>query len=286
VRQGLFALRYPLTVLPELTIVSAAALVFLGFLVGTFGTLIGAGGGFLLVPLLLIGYHFPPPEAVGTSLSLVFLNAASGSFAYLRQRRVDLSLGWKFAAATVPGAIGGAYLTRVMSSGLFSLAFATLLILLAVLLFSGIMAAASTHADARQLVDASGMAHIYQVDVWKGVVVSFFVGVLSSVFGIGGGIIHVPFLIVVLGLPVHIATATSHFVLAVSTLVGAGTFFALGHVDLTTTAIMGVGILAGAQLGARLSIRTSPVTIRRILALALALVGIRMILHATQMSPW
>ena len=79
--------------LPELTIVFATALVGLGFLVGAFGTLIGAGGGFLLVPLLLIGYHFPPPEAVGTSLSLVFLNAASGSFAYLRQRRVDLSLG-------------------------------------------------------------------------------------------------------------------------------------------------------------------------------------------------
>jgi len=137
-------------VLPELTIVSAAALVFLGFLVGTFGTLIGAGGGFLLVPLLLIGYHFPPPEAVGTSLSLVFLNAASGSFAYLRQRRVDLSLGWKFAAATVPGAIGGAYLTRVVSSGLFSLAFATLLILLAVFLFSGIMAAASFAGYSRQ----------------------------------------------------------------------------------------------------------------------------------------
>src|SRR5207244_7591248 len=88
----------------------------LGFVVGTFGTLIGAGGGFLLVPLLLIGYHFQPPDAVGTSLALVFLNAASGSFAYLRQRRVDLSLGWKFAAATIPGAIGGAYLTPAVTS--------------------------------------------------------------------------------------------------------------------------------------------------------------------------
>src|SRR5207253_2590148 len=163
------------------------ALVFLGLLVGAFGTLIGAGGGFLLVPLLLIGYHFQPADAVGTSLALVFLNAASGSLAYLHQRRVDLSLGWRFAAATVPGAVGGA-------------------------------------------------------------------------------IIHVPFLIVVLSLPVHIATATSHFVLSISTFVGAATFFALGHIDLPTVALMGAGILAGAQLGARLSIRTSPVTIRRILA--------------------
>src|SRR2546426_541548 len=190
--------RYPLAMPPEATILLGAALVFLGFLVGSFGTLIGAGGGFLLVPLLLIGYHFQPPDAVGTSLALVFLNAASGSFAYLRQRRVDL----------------------------------------------------------------------------------------SSAFGIGGGIIHVPFLIVMLGLPVHIATATSHFVLSISTLVGAGTFFALGHVDLTTTVLMGAGILAGAQVGARLSIRTRPVTIRRFLALTLVLVGIRMVLHALTIGPW
>jgi uncharacterized membrane protein YfcA len=116
--------------------------------------------------------------------------------------------------------------------------------------------------------------------------VSFLVGILSTVFGIGGGIIHVPFLIVVLSLPVHIATATSHFVLSISTLVGAGTFFALGHVDVTTTALMGAGILAGAQLGARVSVRTRPATIRQILALALALVGIRMVLHGLAIGPW
>src|SRR5262249_57780964 len=81
-----------------------AILVGLGLAIGAFGTLIGAGGGFLLVPLLVLGYHLQPAHAVGTSLSLVFLNAASGSAAYLRQRRVDLSLGWKFAAATIPGA--------------------------------------------------------------------------------------------------------------------------------------------------------------------------------------
>src|SRR2546422_4283789 len=98
------ASRYPQAMPPEATILLGAALVFLGFLVGTFGTLIGAGGGFLLVPLLLLGYHFQPPDAVGTSLALVFLNAASGSFAYLRQRRVDLSLRWEFAAGPPPRA--------------------------------------------------------------------------------------------------------------------------------------------------------------------------------------
>lgn len=255
-------------------------LVALGFLVGGFGTLIGAGGGWLLVPILLLGYRFSPPDAVGTSLALVFLNALSGSIAYLRQRRVDLSLGWKFAAATIPGAIGGAYLTRVLSSYVFSLTFAIVLLVIAGLLFSGIAAPPSSRADRRLIVDASGKSHVYHVDAWKGVLVSVVVGVMSSVLGIGGGIIHVPFLIVACSLPVHVATATSHFVLSISAFVGAGTFFTLGHVNLRTTALMGVGILLGAQLGARISLRTSPVSIRRILAGALALVGARMVFHA------
>ena len=263
-----------------MTLVGAGILVALGLLIGSFGTLIGAGGGFLLVPILLLGYHFPPPTAVGTSLALVFLNAASGSFAYLRQRRVDLSLGWKFAAATVPGAVGGAYLTRDLSSTVFSLVFGLVLIIIAVLLFSGRTLAPSPRADARHIVDTSGESHVYHVDAWKGVLVSFFVGFMSSVLGIGGGIIHVPFLVVALALPVHVATATSQFVLSISAFVGAATFLALGHVDLPTAALMGVGILLGAQLGARASLKTGATLIRHVLAASLTLVGIRMIM------PW
>ncbi len=257
-------------------------LIALGFLIGSFGTLIGAGGGFLLVPLLVLGYHFPPPSAVGTSLALVFLNALSGSIAYLRQRRVDFSLGWKFAGATIPGAIGGAYLTRALSSDVFSVAFGIVVLAIAVLLFSGITAAPSARANRRQIVDVTGESHVYHVDAWRGVLLSFVVGLMSSVLGIGGGIIHVPFLIVALGVPVHVATATSHFVLSISAFVGAATFFALGHVNVTITTLMGSGILLGAQLGARISLKASAASIRRILAGSLALVGVRMIVHAIQ----
>jgi uncharacterized membrane protein YfcA len=253
--------------------------VLLGLAVGAFGTFIGAGGGFLLVPVLLLEYHFAPADAVGTSLALVFLNALSGSIAYLRQRRVDLGLGWRFAAATLPGAVGGAYLTRVLASGPFSLAFGLVLLGVAALLFWGRSTPPSTGAQRRAAVDRRGQTHAYAVDVGKGVAVSFAVGFVSSVFGIGGGIIHVPFLIVILGLPVHVATATSHFVLSISTLVGAGTFLALGHVDVELVALIGIGILVGAQVGAWLSTRASPAVIRLILAASLTLVAVRMILH-------
>jgi uncharacterized membrane protein YfcA len=252
----------------------------LGLLVGSFGTLIGAGGGFLLVPIFVLGYGFPPTDAVGTSLALVFLNALSGTVAYLRQRRVDLALGWKFAVATIPGAIAGAYVNRGLTSYVFSLGFGLALIVIAALLLVGKTAAPSHRAQVRTIVDASGESHVYHVDAWKGVVVSFAVGVFSSLFGIGGGIIHVPFLIVALSLPVHVATATSHFVLSISSLVGAGTFSLLGHVRMRTVAVMGIGILVGAQIGARASLRAGPRLIRLILAGMLSLVGLRMILNA------
>jgi uncharacterized membrane protein YfcA len=261
-------------------------LLFAGVLIGAFGTLIGAGGGFLVVPILLLGYHFPPADAVGTSLAVVFLNALSGTIAYLRQRRVDLSLGWRFAVATVPGAVGGAFLTRTLTSYAFTLGFGLALIAIAVLLFVGRTAPPSSRATVRQVVGVAGEPHVYRVDAWRGVAISGFVGLFSSLLGIGGGIIHVPFLIVGLGLPVHVATATSHFVLSISALVGAATFWALGHVRIVTAAAMGLGVLVGAQLGARASLRAPAAVIRRLLAGSLALVGARMVWHAVRLAPW
>ena len=129
-----------------MTLFEVALQVGLGLLVGAFGTLIGAGGGFLLVPLLVLVYRLPPADAVGTSLALVFLNALSGTVAYLHQRRVDLWLGWRFAAATVPGAVGGAFLTRALTSARFSLAFGLTLLVIAGLLVTGTTAPASQRA--------------------------------------------------------------------------------------------------------------------------------------------
>ena len=91
---------------------TAVLLVLLGVAVGAFGTVVGAGGGFVLTPILLLLYpHDSPQTITAISLTAVFFNAASGTTAYLRQRRVDIRSGTVFAAATIPGAIGGALLT-------------------------------------------------------------------------------------------------------------------------------------------------------------------------------
>src|SRR5437868_11863693 len=102
-----------------------------GLVVGAYGTMVGAGGGFLIVPFLLRVHHVSPEQDAGTSIAVVFLNASSGTIAYVRQKRVDYKAGVWFAAATVPGAIAGAFFSSKLSGPAFDVAFAVLLFAIA-----------------------------------------------------------------------------------------------------------------------------------------------------------
>lgn len=218
-----------------------------GLGIGALGTLVGTGGGWAMVPLFLLVMDFTPQNAVATSLFVVSLNALSGTAAYIHQKRVHMTMAVVFAAATVPGAVLGSYLVQLFNRRSFGVAFGVFLLLLSASMALG-KAWMGRHA---QDVD-----HAYQPtgrQMWLGAAVSALVGVISSILGVGGGIIHVPFLILALGLPVHMATATSHFVLAVTSLTGVVVFAARHQVVWSTALPMGLGAVVGAQLGARLS---------------------------------
>jgi hypothetical protein len=134
----------------------------------------------------------------------------------------------------------------------------------------------------RSLVEADGTRQTYTYNQALGVGLSLIVGFLSSLLGIGGGIIHVPALAYLLHFPVHVATATSHFVLAVMALVGTLVHVATGafaHGVHRTTALA-IGVLIGAQLGARASSRIRGAWIMRGLAIALGFIGARVLLQA------
>ena len=263
--------------------------VALGFGVGAYGTLIGAGGGFVLMPLLLLMHpHENPERLTAISLAVVFANALSGSAAYARMERVDFRSGLMFAAAAIPGAIVGALQTSLVSRGLFNIIFSVVIILVAVA-----MALRPTlehnprgghplsrWETTRCLVEANGAEHVWTFYPVIGIGMSFFVGYFSSFLGIGGGIIHVPALVWLLHFPVHIATATSHFILAIMALSGTLVHVwtgALAH-NWQETGTLAVGVLFGAQLGAYFSNRVKSAWIIRSLAVALGLVGVRILL--------
>ncbi len=259
-----------------------------GFLVGAYGTLIGAGGGFVLVPILLFLYPTARPATItAISLAVVFFNAASGSVAYARERRIDYKTGWVFAAATVPGAVLGAlvvgYIPRSLFDGIFGL---VMLLLALVVIFRPAGAAGGVALRpgmvTRVVTDAAGTRHEYSFYQWQGVVLSGGVGFVSSLLGIGGGIIHVPALVLLLNFPAHIATATSHFILAIMALAGTAVHLVTGELapgsGLVRSLFLAAGVIPGAQVGAKLSHRLKGTLIVRLLGVALALVGVRLLL--------
>lgn len=261
----------------------------IGVGVGAYGTLIGAGGGFLLVPILLLLYpQETPAQLTAVSLATVFANAGSGSIAYLRARRVDLKTALPFALATIPGAVLGAIAVHGVARGTFEVLFGAVLGVLAVYLLwrpvrgpgSGAVLPVTTH---RVLVDAQGNRYEYGFNLPLGIAASAVVGFVSSFLGIGGGIIHVPVMTQLLGFPVHIATGTSHAVLVV--MAGAGTavhaISGIFNAVFRRTLVLSGGVVVGAQIGARLSARTGGPRIVRLLGVGLLVVAVRLLA-----SPW
>lgn len=245
---------------------TAVWLVALGLGVGAFGTIVGAGGGFILTPILLVLYpHDPATTITAISLTVVFFNAASGSIAYARQRRIDYRAGLVFAAAALPGAVGGALLTSAVPRRLFDVLMGAFLVALAVWILLG----------------GRGHVHAPRHRLRLGALYSTGVGFVSSFLGIGGGIVHVPLLVRALGFPTHLATATSHFVLAIVGGAGALTHaltggFAHGHGARRALALS-AGVVVGAQVGAHVSVRLRDVVIQRLLAVSMLVLAVRLL---------
>jgi hypothetical protein len=254
-------------------------LAVIGVLVGTVGTIVGAGGGFLLTPILMVLYPSDGPQQITSlSLTVVFFNALSGSIAYARAHRIHYRLGAILATATVPGAVLGAIATGWVPRPAFDWVFGTLLLLVAGVLFARPVPAGDggsgnhdTIAQPPELPPRRrlGMAGLLSIGV----------GFASSLLGIGGGILHVPILVQILGVPAHFATATSHFTLAIMAFAGAATHLVAGthRPGLHGVVPLSLGVIVGAQVGAALSRWIRGELIIRVLAACLAFVAFRII---------
>lgn len=254
----------------------------IGVAVGLLGTLVGAGGGFILVPILLFAFPNETADRItAISIAVIWGNATSGSIAYGRMGKVDFASGWRFALAAIPGAFLGAFATRFLSRHTFDELMGGALILIGAYLLL-------RHAwSSRQRPDAlqNGRFESFSLPPKRrqlGYFISAGVGFVSSILGIGGGIIHVPAMIYLLGYPVHMATATSHFVLAITTFVGTAEHVLNNSYSgtLFETVTLSVGAIIGAQFGARLSTRLKGSAIILALAIAQVLVGLRILFRS------
>lgn len=231
-----------------------------------FGAMVGLGGGFVLVPVLRLAFGLPPAEAAGTSLILIVASGASGALAYWLQRRVHLKIGLLLAAGGLPGGILGAIVSSHISARLFDWILALLLIAVAIDMASNARRRLRGKQRHDRVHDIKGMS--YRLTVLLG----FVVGLFSSLFGIGGGVVLVPALLYFSELPIHAVSATSQFGILLTSPVGLAVHSLQGDVDFHDVLPLVAGGLLGGPIGARLSARLkSP---QLLLAVAFALVAV------------
>lgn len=248
-----------------------AGFLALGILVGLLGALLGIGGGMVIVPLLVFAWDYEPQLAIGTSVLVVLMNAVSGTWGYVRQKKVCVDAALKFAVATVPGAFLGSYAAEYLQGRLFYLVFGAFFVL----------AAVNMYRKANKEAAGKTVGEVPEVYNWKlGVLCSVGVGFLASILGIGGGIVHVPFMVYVLNLPVHVAIATSTCILAVSSLAGLVSHAMLGHIVWSSGLAIGAGAFVGAQGGVALAQRLHSGILMKLASVLVLITGIKFLMNA------
>jgi uncharacterized membrane protein YfcA len=240
-------------------------------LASVFGSMVGLGGGFILVPILRLFMGFSPAYAAGTSLILVVANSASGAFTYILQRRVHLRIGWLIAAGGLPGGILGAILSLHISARLYDAILAILLVAVAIDMAWNAERRMAGRVERDRLYQIKGMS--YRAALGLG----FVVGIFSSLFGLGGGILLVPTFLYFSELPAHAISATSHFAILLTSPVGLVVHIIQRDIDLHDVVPLVAGGLLGGPVGARLSLKLKSPQLLIVVAIALVTAAVTLV---------
>ncbi|MBC7347360.1 MAG: sulfite exporter TauE/SafE family protein [Clostridia bacterium] len=265
------------------------AVMFVGLLTGTFGSMVGLGGGVLLVPLLTLGLGVPIHQAIGASLVAVIATSSAAATAYLEDHFTNVRLAMVLETTTVCGAILGGLsavaLSRTVLTGLFAAALA----------FVGVAMVCRQTRDDTPMGETAGSLALggsYYDPVLRrrvrygvrnlpvGLAVSFVAGNISGLLGIGGGVIKVPALVLAMGVPIRAAVATSNFMIGVTAVASAYIYYSRGFIVPQVAVPTAVGVFLGALLGTRLVKRLQARWLEVIFALVLLVFAAQMALQA------
>jgi uncharacterized membrane protein YfcA len=245
-------------------------LIPLGTLIATVFSMVGLAGGVLMVPALVLLFGLGTQQAVGVSLFAIMFMTISAAIAYAIRGMIDYRVGLLLDTLDVPGAILGAYITTLIASGWLAGMFGALLLLVA--------------ANISLRRDEGSMGHPSQgLPLTRKVLLyctagSFLSGVVSAMFGVGGGIIDEAVMILLLGMSIRLSAGTAVFGMAITTFAAVLPHWFLGNILLGYAIPLTVGCVLGGQIGPHLSGRVRAVTLRKVLGVVVILVGLRMLL--------
>ena len=257
---------------------------------GVIGSLVGLGGGVLLVPMLTLAFGLPIQYAIGTSIVAVIATSSGSAAAYVRDHLTNMRVGLFLEMATTIGAISGAFLAGFLVPKLLFVIFGVVLLIAAVPLVFKIgeelpkgvrddrwakwLHLSGSYPDRRLGREVS-----YQVTRTPiGLAMMYVAGVLSGLLGIGSGTLKVIAMDTVMRLPMKVSTTTSNFMIGVTAAASAGIYFSRGDIPPLIAAPVALGVLAGAFIGSRLLTRLSNKTLRLIFLPVLTIIAIQMVM--------
>ncbi len=263
-----------------------AALVVAGVAIGSYSTAVGAGGGFLLAPLLLLRYEDAAPSAIATaSLAIVVLNSGLAAGTAARARQVDVRLAAVLVAAALPAGILGATVTSLLPRSAFAALFAALLLAAGVYLAwrpAQTIVAPVARGWQRQFVDGAGDTFRYRVPIVRGMVATAASAAFAALAGIGGGLIYTPLTTRYMHVPHTLAVPISQVVNTSMALTVVAFHVAAGHAGdpMRDVPALALGVVVSVPLGRRLNRRLREGVLMRLLAGGLLLVAVRTALLA------
>jgi uncharacterized membrane protein YfcA len=239
----------------------SVVLVVIGVAAGILGSLVGIGGGIIMSPTLAF-LGLPPAQLASTSLIAVSSTSTSSVIAYARLQKIKYDIAIKMAIFSSPGAIFGALISTNIAPLDFKLLFTTGIY---VIYRSSILSERKVKTD-------SGWIKIF---FYSGTVAA---GIISSLFGIGGGVIFVPLLVLINGMNMSSAVPTAQLALMSTSLVGTFAHVILGNPEYAYALFLCTGSFVGAQIGSKLLARFNDSTLAKIFAFLLIVVAIRFVL--------
>ena len=262
------------------------------FIAGIIGSLLGLGGGIILVPALTILFDMPIHEAIGVSFIGVLVNSSSSSLVYIKNRITDMRLSSILELGAVTGSIIGAYTALLIDSNILSVIFGIVLGYIAIDMYRKLKKnlednnIKSRSDDEREYFDESTNNTItYSVIREKeGAILSIIGGIFSGLLGLGGGAIFVPIMNRIMKVPIKVAIATSSFMIGVTSLVGALIFFNNGFIDGAIASPIILGIFFGAQIGSRINKVIDKQILTNIFCLVLIYIAVRMIINGLEIE--
>ena len=251
-----------------------------GVAAGVFGSLLGLGGGVLIVPLLTLGFGRPLREAVAVSLVSVIVTSSAAAGVYLQRHVANLRLGMVLELFTASGALVGGLIAFLLNEQLLAGLFAALLIYVAITMIRRPAERPPDQTAPPPRPDGfigtlSGPGYAVH-NLPGGMVGSTFAGVVSALLGVGGGIVKVPTMHLVMGVPLRTATATSNLMIGITATAGAVIYLLRGEINPYIAGPVALGVFIGASTGSRSAHRIQVRYLRWLFVIVLAYTAFQM----------